>query len=451
MMNDPSSLRIGVDGYNLAMAHGTGVATYARTLCRTIKRLGYELDLIYGLPVPASASPGMRESLFFARLGENVGDAAAQPKLTVKRMIRRALTLPLARTMVEVPVTGRVIAGDLQGRLPPFDRLFTERSIFEISARYFRRYRRFMTLRVPNPPSIMHWTYPLPLEVAGARNIYTIHDLVPLRLPHTSLEDKSYYDRLIRACIDRGDGIVTVSDTSRRDILDLFGADPAGVFNSYQPADLPDAPEDSDPARRLRRLFDLQQDGYFLFFGAIEPKKNIGRLIEAFLSAELDVPLVIVGARGWRSEQELRLLSGAHGGRLSSANNVRQLEYLPRGLLLELIRGARGVLFPSLYEGFGLPALEALAQGVPLITSTTGSLPEVVGDAALMVDPYDVPAITAALRRLDADDALRSRLRAAGPGQAAKFSMERYEVTMARIYRTILDTPPGRSPGSART
>jgi glycosyltransferase involved in cell wall biosynthesis len=441
MKTDPSRLHIGIDGYNLAMARGTGVATYARTLCAAIKRSGYALDLLYGLPVPESARPELRESLFFARLGEDVGDGAAQLKPTFRGRIKRALMLPRARSMIEIPVTGRVIANDLGGRLPTFDRLFTERSIFQASARYFRRYGRFMTVRMPDPPAIMHWTYPLPLRVEGARNLYTIHDLVPLRLPHTSLEDKSYYDRLIRACIDRSDGIVTVSEASRNDIIDLFGADPAKVMNSYQPVDLPALPAEVDG--RLRRLFDLERDGYFLFFGAIEPKKNVGRLIEAYLSAEIETPLVIVGGRGWRSEQELRLLNGAHGRTLSSAGTVRQLEYLPRPLLVELIRGARGVLFPSLYEGFGLPALEALALGVPLLTSNTASLPEVVGDAALVVDPYDVSALTAALRRLDGDDGLRAMLCASGPVQAARFSMDIYGATMERIYRSVLDAQPG--------
>jgi glycosyltransferase involved in cell wall biosynthesis len=452
-MNETSPrLRIGVDGYNMAMSRGTGVATYARTLCHAIRAAGHELDLVYGLAVPPKTGDAMRETLFFARLGEGVGDGGAAPKPSLRRTVRRALTSPATRDLVAVPVTGRVIADDFAGRLPPFDRLFTLGSMFEVCARYFRRFGRFMPVRVANPPDVMHWTYPLPIRMVGARNIYTIHDLVPLRLPHTSLEDKSYYNRLIARCVADADRIVTVSETSRADILSLFPTDPKRVVNSYQPADVP--AERSDSATldvRLARLFDLKRDGYFLFFGAIEPKKNVGRLIEAYLGADLDTPLVIVGGRGWRWEQELRLLGGgAHGRRLSSAAAVRELEYLPRPLLVELIQGARGVLFPSLYEGFGLPALEALAVGVPVITSNTSSLPEVVGDAAITIDPYDVSAITAALRRLDGDPALRARMRQAGPEQAKKFSMARYQATMDRLYRDTVDGVVG-SAGRQRT
>ena len=292
-----------------------------------------------------------------------------------------------------------------------------------------------MTLRVPDPPDVMHWTYPLPLKLAGAANIYTIHDLVPLRLPHTSLEDKAYYERLIGACIATSERIVTVSEASRTDIIELFNADAHKVVNSFQAIDVPERGDRSDLDRRLRRLFDLEPLGYFLFVGAIEPKKNIGRLIEAYLTAELDPPLVIVGGQGWRSEQELRLLGTSNGRMLPAAAKVRRIDYLPRPMLLDLMRGARGLLFPSLYEGFGLPAAEAMFLGVPVLVSNAGSLPELVGDAALTVDPYDVGAITDALRRLDGDGALRARLTKAGPVQVERFSMTSYCRMLDPIYK----------------
>lgn len=429
-------MRIGIDGYNLALSRGTGVATYGRTLARAVADLGWPVDLVYGLPVPPKSRPDVRESLFFARLGEG-SDGAPPLKMTLRRRILRAMMAPGARDLAPVPVTGRVrITEDFADRLPPFDRLYTLGALFDIGARYFRRYRRFMTVRVAEPPAVMHWTYPVPVRMAGAANLYTIHDLVPLRLPSASLEDKAYYDALIGACVRTADHIVTVSEASRRDILELFPTDPGRVTNTYQPVDVPAAaPDAAALAQRLDRLFDLARDGYFLFFGAIEPKKNVGRMIEAYLSSGVETPLVIVGAGGWRSERELRLLNGAHGKRLAAADRVRVIDYLPRPLLMELVRGARAVLFPSLYEGFGLPAAEALALGAPVVASTGGSLPEVVGEAALTVDPYDVAALTAALKRIDADEDLRARLKAAGPVQAEKLSAEAYRVRLSALYR----------------
>ena len=113
------------------------------------------------------------------------------------------------------------------------------------------------------------------------------------------------------------------------------------------------------------------------------------------------------------------------------------LEYAPFPLLVSLIRGARAVLFPSLYEGFGLPVLEAMLLGAPVMTTNTSSLPELVGDAAMTVDPYDVAAMSQAIRALDADDDLRARLSTMGPGQAALFSPERYQERLGAVYDRI--------------
>ncbi|RYD20958.1 MAG: glycosyltransferase family 1 protein [Lysobacteraceae bacterium] len=275
------------------------------------------------------------------------------------------------------------------------------------------------------------------LRVAGARNIYTLHDLVPLRLPRASLEDKRYYDTLTRACVTRGDHIVTVSEKSRSDIIELLGADPGHVTNCYQASDMPVLRDPQALAGRLRRLFDLDMKGYFLFFGAIEPKKNLGRVIQAYLEADLETPLVIVGAEAWHADRELKLLGTAHGRQLPGVDRIRRIDYVPRALLTDLLHGAKASLFPALYEGFGLPALETLAAGVPLLSSTTGALPEVAGAAALAVDPYDVDAMVAALRRLDTDAALRARLSEQGPAQAALFSRAAFAERVRQLYQQV--------------
>lgn len=429
------------------MPKGTGVATYARALSHALKAMGCSVDVLYGLNVGERARPALRETLFFAALGEGRSGGEAPEKANP---LRRAWVSPWARDLVEVPIGGRVVADALADRLPAYDRLFTLPGLFHAGYRYFRRYGRFMTVRVPDPPEIMHWTYPLPLRLAGSRNLYTLHDLVPLRLPFTSLDDRRYYDRLIRRCVASADHICTVSEASRTDILAMTGADPAKVTNTYQ-AIVPKA-ESLDQqalAGRLRSCFDLGVGDYFLFFGAIEPKKNLARLIEAYLAAEVAPPLVIAGPRAWKADDELRLLDGVHGRRLRDEGRIRLLEYLPSAQLAALVRGAKAVLFPSLYEGFGLPALEALAQGAPVLASTAGSLPEVVGDAAVLVDPYDLEGMIAALRRLDADADLRAALSAAGPRRAERFSMSAYQTRLEALHRRVLD-PSRAVPASPR-
>ncbi len=268
---------------------------------------------------------------------------------------------------------------------------------------------------------------------------------MPLRLPYTTLDNKRIYYRLVQQLARRGDHIITVSEASKRDIVSLLGVPEERVSNTYQAVDIPARYAQkplSDVKSEIEGTFGLGYQRYFLFFGAIEPKKNVGRLIEAYLASGVQDPLVIVGKKAWKSEEELRLLfENEHvrylltrDGVTERRYRVQQVDYASFPLLVSLIRGAKAVVFPSLYEGFGLPALEAMLLGTPVLTSNTSSMPEVVGDAAIKVDPYDVRALVEGLRALDTDADLRGRLAQAGPGQASLFSPERYRVRLRDAY-----------------
>ncbi|QOT70730.1 glycosyltransferase family 4 protein [Sphingobium fuliginis] len=431
--NALSAIRIGLDGYNLAMPQGTGVATYGRNLAAAVAELGHSVDLVFGVNIPRKANNELLESLFFGQLG-----ADSPGHLTMRRRMRRWRVHPFEHELIQIPVTGRTVSLEGTAQLPAFERLFNRAELYDLCARHFRRYGKFMTLNMLDPPAIMHWTYPLPVRLAGAHNIYTLHDLVPLRLPRASLEDKRYYDALVRTCVHEADQIVTVSEKSRTDIIDLLNANPEKVTNCYQTSDMPALRDPAALPNRLHQLFDLEMNGYFLFFGAIEPKKNLGRIIQAYLEADIATPLVIVGSEAWHADRELKLLGTAHGRKLPGVDRIRRIDYVPRTLLTDLVHGAKASLFPALYEGFGLPALEALAAGVPLLSSTTGALPEVTGDAALSVDPYDIDALVNAIRRLDRDAALRARLAERGPFQAAKFSRTAFADRIGQLYQKII-------------
>lgn len=443
-MTDWSEIRVGIDGFNLAMGEGTGVATYGRSLAEACRTLGRKVDLVYGLNVPPQARPEQRETLFFAALAERLSSEQLPPRWSLKRSLRRLCLRPGTRELVDIPTSGRVILKGVADVMPAFDRLVTLNALFHVGERYLRRFGRLMPVRMQCPPEIMHWTYPVPVRMVGSRNVYTIHDLVPLRLPYLSLEDKRYHERLLHACLAEAEHILTVSEHSRRDILKYLPVDAENVTNTYQalPARRRAMLPPDALARNLRAIFNLEMGGYFLFFGAIEPKKNVKRLIEAYLSSLLEAPLVLAGPAAWRSQDQLRLLDSDGAAVARQAGRIRRLGYLPADHLEQLVAGARAVIFPSLYEGFGLPALEAMSAGAPVIVGSEGALPEIVAGAGVQVDPYDIDAIGRALVEIDADDQLRADLKAAGAKRALDFTMPQYCARIDAIHRQLVADNP---------
>lgn len=232
------------------------------------------------------------------------------------------------------------------------------------------------------------------------------------------------------------DGVCTVSEYAKNEILSYFPKVAPKLYNTYQsfsPSEKASTLSHEAGQAQIRSLFDLQSESYYLYFGSLEPKKNIGRIIESFLTAKTDRKLVLVGAMAWKSENELRFLeTGIRSGR------IIHLQYLPQTALLALIQNAFAVLFPSLTEGFGLPVLEALFLGTAVITSREASLPEVGGDACLYVDAYRSEDITSGIETLETDPGLRATLRGKAKAQAAKFSMAEYEKRLSKMYASVM-------------
>lgn len=415
-----TGLRIGIDGYNLALPHGTGVATYGRVLTQVLAAAGHHVDGVFGLNPRADrfAAALIRPPLARASLPARIERAHLWLRSLPSQLSTEARAIPLGA----VP----------SDRLPQFDRIVSSAGLFGLAHRHFNRHGRFLSLRMADPPAIMHWTYPVPVHLEGARNIYTLHDLVPLRMPETTRDNAVNYRRLVQRCADTGAHICTVSEASRIEIIDLLHAAPDRVTNTYQAAPAPPPSAAAAGAAVLRRL-GLEPHGYFLFFGTIEPKKNIARLVAAFESAAPTHPLLIVGAAGWHSDEAVSAVR--------ASRRVIRTDPLPADALAGLVGSARAVLFPSLWEGFGLPVLEAMQAGTPVLTSTAGAVPEVAGDAALTMDPLDVAAIAAGIRALDTDDGLRRRLAEAGPVQAASFAPARYLERLEAMYVRVLADP----------
>ncbi|MDQ0504874.1 glycosyltransferase family 4 protein [Xanthobacter agilis] len=431
----PARRTIMIDGYNLALERGTGVATYARNLSYACGSLGYRTDLLYGIPSSTAKDPFFREVSFFATQPER-----AKWSTRFARDLHSLTTPFLNPRALSIPVSGRVIIDQFANQMPHFDHIWNVANLFDRAFTLYYAYRLFSTVTGMDRPDLMHWTYPLPIRLKNTKNIYTIHDLVPLRLPYTTLDNRKYYFSLINNLLKRADHIVTVSESSKRDIVDIFGYPEEKITNTYQAVSIPQPLRDkSDDVVRqeVEGVFNLPYKSYFLFFGAIEPKKNVGRIIEGYLSSQVKEPLVLVGKPAWKADRELRVLSEtSHGDR------VRRFEYVSFPFLVSLIRGAKAVVFPSLYEGFGLPILEAMLLGTPVLTSDRSSIPEITGDAAIHVDPYDTRAIADALQTLSADNALCADLSTKGRRQAELFSPERYRERVAALYDRLLGPAP---------
>ncbi|MES2884497.1 MAG: glycosyltransferase family 1 protein [Pseudomonadota bacterium] len=433
----PRRTSVLIDAYNLDLPQGTGVATYARNLSYCLKALDYEVNILHGRQLAHNVDPLLREITFF---DGGVPIASWRQKLKVAQEL---LTMPFDyhSTATRVNLKDQVIAPEQRRRMAQHDALWNVPDVYARAHRQFTNARSFHKVRLPQPLDLVHWTYPLPIRVEGALNIYTLHDLVPLRLPYTTLDRKRRYLRLMRNIVKTADHIVTVSECSRRDIIDLLGVAPERVTNTYQSVTLPEkllAKPQAVAEQEVMSTFRLPPQGYFLFVGAIEPKKNIGRLIEAYLASGSTAPLVLAGPRAWKADEELRLYLSQER-RLR--NRIRVLDYMPLPLLVSLIRSARALVFPSVYEGFGLPVIEAMLLGTPVLSATTGSIPELAGDAALLVDPYDSQALAEAIRGLDGNDALRSELSARGTRRAAYFAPERYAERVGALYSRLLSPP----------
>src|SRR5215467_960734 len=436
--------RIIFDGLNLSLAEGTGVATYTRILTQVARELGHEVGVVYGSPQVPPKNKLLREVAFFDEKRAIRSSTAADLVGYAADQIRYHLPVK----PIPLELSGAVVTRQFAATLPTLDQIFVARKLFENARLHFSWTKSFVELVFDPQPDILHCTYQLPLRSKSACNIYTIHDLVPLRLPFATLDNKRQMFRLLKKIAAEADHIVTVSENSRRDIIEFLEVDEKRVTNTYQAVYFPEVyleRADNVIAEQLSGTFGLELHQYLLFFGALEPKKNVGRLVEAYLASGVDIPLVLVAAEGWHNDAEIRLLAELRENEPSSngldrspvRRAVRRFRYVPLATLVTLIRGARAVVFPSLYEGFGLPVLEAMVLGTPVITSRESSLPEIAGDAALLVDPYEADDIARAITTIVSDADLRAELSQRGRLQAAKFSVERYRERVAALYNAL--------------
>jgi glycosyltransferase involved in cell wall biosynthesis len=287
-------------------------------------------------------------------------------------------------------------------------------------------------------PDVFHAPHYVLPPLARCPSVVTIHDTIHLTFPQYLPNRMAYaYARAsMWSATRRSDCILTVSEASKRDILHFFNVPPEKVVVVYNAIDERFSQEPRlEDVERVRERFQLQQR-FVLYVGNIKPHKNLERLIEAFHALRQrgldDLKLLIIGDQ-ISSYPSLR--RAVHRHKLHK--HVRFLGYLADDTLAILYRLASLFVFPSLYEGFGLPPLEAMASGTPVVTSNVSSLPEVTGDAAVLVDPYDVGAIEDGMYRVLTDPALAAEMRRKGLLRARQFSWEQSVAKTWDVYQEV--------------
>ncbi|MFQ6101414.1 MAG: glycosyltransferase family 4 protein [Anaerolineae bacterium] len=284
---------------------------------------------------------------------------------------------------------------------------------------------------------LLHSSDFIPPAFGYHRSVTTIHDLNFLYYPQfLSAQSLRYYNQQIGWAVRRADHILADSRATKSDLVSLLDVEPEKVAVVYLAADPAFRPLPEAEARRVAAQYGLEP-GYLLCVGTLEPRKNLPGLLQAYrllLDEEVtSAPLVLVGGKGWLYDEVLERVE-----RLCLTERVCFLHAVPDADLVGLYNCAGVLTTPSFYEGFGLPALEAMACGAPVVVADRASLPEVVGEAGLLVNPDDPEDIARALTRVLTEEPLREQMRKLGLDQAARFTWEETARGTLAVYRSVL-------------
>ena len=304
------------------------------------------------------------------------------------------------------------------------------RAYFSVRQRIFDQLARQYSDYVLHSPNYLLF------EHDGPR-VCTVHDLSWVHFPnYHPVERVDIMRRRMPRTLEIADVIITDSEFVRREVISLFGIDPARVRAIALGVDETFKPRGAEETQPILDGLGVRHDSYLLALATLEPRKNLGRLLDAY--EELDpslrrqYPLVLAGAKGWRAEDLVGRIE-----RLAQRGEAVRLGFVPETVLPYLIAGARVLAFPSIYEGFGLPPLEAMASGVPVVASSASSIPEVTGDVALLVSSEDVAGLRDALERALTDQQWREQARQRGIERARQYRWQTCVGATVDIYREI--------------
>ena len=283
-------------------------------------------------------------------------------------------------------------------------------------------------------PDIYHGTNYAVYPCRHSLGVMTIYDLSFMRYPEYVTSVVRTYSQRVQQCLGWTNLVVTISESSKRDIVELLGVPPERVWVTPLASRYA---SDTQGGNREMQAVDLGDRPFILFVSTLEPRKNVVRLIQAFdqlkTDRRIDHQLVLVGQKGWQFEPIFEAIASSPW-----QHHIRHLDYLSDAEVAYCYAQADVFAYPSLYEGFGLPVLEAMTLGCPVVTSNTSSLPEVAGNAALLIDPTSIGDLAEALGQVIGDRTLRQSLIDRGYRQAAEFSWARTAQATLSAYRSLL-------------
>ncbi|MDC7702719.1 glycosyltransferase family 4 protein [Vogesella indigofera] len=276
-------------------------------------------------------------------------------------------------------------------------------------------------------PNYMLGVYPGP-------SIITVHDLSHIHHPECHPEDRvRFFNEHLPKSIERACHILTVSDFVREELINLLGIPADKVTTTHNGVDESYHPRDESQSREVLARYGLTYQRYLLVVGTVEPRKNLRRLINAYLmlpkALQQAYPLLLVGGRGWESPEFYAQLD-----RLQAAGSLIWPGYVPEADLPVLYAGSKALAFPSIYEGFGLPVLEAMASGVPALAAQHSAPAEILGEAGMLVDTLDEHAIADGLQRMLEDEQWAQQARASGLLRARQFTWQACAEVTAGVY-----------------
>jgi len=282
---------------------------------------------------------------------------------------------------------------------------------------------------------LIHYFKPATTPFKKPLAVATMYDVIPLLHPETQTKIQlSYWKKQLPLVAKTCAHLITISQSAKNDIVNLLQVEPEKITVTPLGVDEKFKRASEEEIKAVKNKYSLNAP-FFLFVGTIEPRKNVARLLKAFISISEKIPheLVIAGKWGWRYEDVKEVLANS-----KAKNKIKILSYVEGKDLVPLYSAADVFVFPSLYEGFGLPPLEALACGTPVITSNISSLPEAVGTNGILIDPNNVESIANAMLNLAQDEVVKKNLAIKGIEWAKNFTWEKTANLTLEVYNKVL-------------